>query len=115
MAVPRNRTSLKALRNLISEAETILATHQVPQGRAERAHELLRAALALTDDLLKVDPAAQLGAKGGAQDGGTRGGLLPQHRSEAEDPAGWETGVNLNQRADTIPVSSVGCPTPAHR
>jgi hypothetical protein len=65
MAVPRKRTSLKALRNLISEAETILSTTTLPQDRAERAHELLRDALALTDDLLKVNPAAQLGAKGG--------------------------------------------------
>lgn len=59
------RTSLKALRNLITEAETILSTTKLPERRAERALELLRAAVALTDDLLLVTPAAALGAKGG--------------------------------------------------
>jgi hypothetical protein len=59
------RTSLKALRNMIVQAETILSTTTLPQGRAERARELLRAAIALTDDLLLVAPAAILGAKGG--------------------------------------------------
>ncbi|HET8546688.1 MAG TPA: hypothetical protein VFL57_01720 [Bryobacteraceae bacterium] len=61
----KGATGLRALRNLLTEAETILATTTLPQGRAERAHELLRAALALTDDLLKVNPAAVLGEKGG--------------------------------------------------
>ena len=59
------RTSLKALRNLIAQAETILATTTLPERRAERALELLRAAVALTDDLLMIPPAAVLGAKGG--------------------------------------------------
>ena len=62
---PKRRTDLKALRNLISQAETILATTKLPEGRAERALELLRAALALTDDLIAVNPAANLGRKGG--------------------------------------------------
>jgi hypothetical protein len=59
------RTSLKALRNLITQAETILATTTLPERRSERALELLRAAVALTDDLLMIPPAAVLGAKGG--------------------------------------------------
>ena len=63
MAKPR--TDLKALRNLISEAELILSTTVLPEGRSERARELLKAALALTHDLLSIKPAAVLGAKGG--------------------------------------------------
>jgi hypothetical protein len=56
---------LSALRNLILQAREILATTKLPRGRAERAHELLNAAVALTDDLLATPPAAALGAKGG--------------------------------------------------
>jgi hypothetical protein len=59
------RTSLKALRNLIVQAETILSTTTLPERRTERALELLRAAVALTDDLLVTPPAAILGAEGG--------------------------------------------------
>ena len=59
------RNDLRALRNLISEAERILSTTTLPQGRAERAGELLRAAVALADDLLTVEPAVALGKKGG--------------------------------------------------
>ena len=63
------RTELKALRNLISEAELVIATAELPQGRGTRALELLRSALALTDDLIgqtKLAPAALMGRKGGA-------------------------------------------------
>jgi hypothetical protein len=58
------RADLKALRNMIAEADTILSTTQ-PQGRAERAHELLSTAVKLADHLLTEKPAAVLGAKGG--------------------------------------------------
>jgi hypothetical protein len=64
-----SRVELKALKNLISEAELILSTTELPQGRAPRCRELLRAALALTDDLIGQDrlaPAVALGRKGGA-------------------------------------------------
>ncbi len=68
--MPSNRTDLQALKNLISEAELILATSpDLPQGRTPRSLELLRAALALTDDLLKqqrMTPAAIMGHKGGS-------------------------------------------------
>jgi hypothetical protein len=67
--MPADRKSLQALKNLISESETILATTTLPQGRAPRALELLRAALALTDDLLaqeRMTPAAAMGHKGGS-------------------------------------------------
>lgn len=63
------RTELRALRNLISEAELVIATAELPQGRGTRALELLRSALALTDDLIgqtKLAPAALMGRKGGA-------------------------------------------------
>jgi hypothetical protein len=59
------RNDLKALRNLISEAQLILATTKLPEARSERAYELLTAAVDLADDLLAQSPAATLGKKGG--------------------------------------------------
>jgi len=56
---------LRALRNLISEAQTLLMTTNLPEGRSQRANELLTAAIRLADDLLQESPAATLGAKGG--------------------------------------------------
>jgi hypothetical protein len=61
-------TELRALKNLISEAELILSTTTLPENRSKRALELLRAASALTDDLIgqaKLTPAAIMGSKGG--------------------------------------------------
>jgi hypothetical protein len=65
--MPAKRQDLKALRNLIGEAERILATTELPEGRATRAHELLRAAVVLADALVETPPAAILGAKGGKE------------------------------------------------
>lgn len=59
------RSDLRALRNMIDEAHRILATTTLPEGRSERAYELLTAAVALADDLLSQSPAATLGKKGG--------------------------------------------------
>jgi hypothetical protein len=59
------RNDLKSLRNLIAEAQTLLTTTTLPEGRSQRAHELLSAAIALADDLLEQSPASTLGAKGG--------------------------------------------------
>jgi hypothetical protein len=59
------RKDLRALRNLISEAHELLATTELPDGRSQRANELLTAALSLSDDLLRQSPAADLGKKGG--------------------------------------------------
>jgi hypothetical protein len=59
------RTDLKALRRMIAEAEKILSTTTLPEGRSERARELLGAAVKLADHLLTESPAAALGAKGG--------------------------------------------------
>ncbi len=50
---------------MIAEAETILSIITLPEGRAERARELLSASVKLADELLKASPAAVLGAKGG--------------------------------------------------
>jgi hypothetical protein len=59
------KNDLQALRNMIAESHDILATTILPEGRAERAHELLNAAVGLADNLLAVSPAATLGGKGG--------------------------------------------------
>jgi len=63
-----NRAELNTLRSLLSETDLILSTPEMPQNRTARCRELLRAALALTDDLLtlnKLPAAASLGRKGG--------------------------------------------------
>jgi hypothetical protein len=63
-----NRTELTALKKLLSETDLILSTTELPQNRTARCRELLRSALALTDDLLsqaKLPAAAMLGRKGG--------------------------------------------------
>ncbi|HEY6347144.1 MAG TPA: hypothetical protein VIY49_37105 [Bryobacteraceae bacterium] len=72
--------SLKALRNIIHEVDTILeTTPKLPQNRTGRSRELLRAALALTDDLLSENRksvgshAAALGRKGGRSIAEARG------------------------------------------
>jgi hypothetical protein len=56
---------LSALRNLIQQAHELLEPLDLPEGRGSRARELLKAALALADDVLTKTPAATLGAKGG--------------------------------------------------
>lgn len=49
-----DRSSLQALKNLIAEADLILeTTSPLPEKRSGAARENLRAALALTDDMLK--------------------------------------------------------------
>ncbi len=70
---PRERTDLRALRNLISEAELILSTTNLPEGRTPRSLELIRSAISLADDMLRKEdskletsPAALLGRKGGS-------------------------------------------------
>ena len=68
--VPPNRTELNALKYLISQADLMLSTTDpLPENRTPACRELLRAALALTDDLLKqarMPAAAALGHKGGS-------------------------------------------------
>ena len=65
-----NRTEFTALKNLLTETDLILATTpELPENRTARCRELLKTALALTDDLLKqvkLPAASVLGRKGGA-------------------------------------------------
>jgi hypothetical protein len=66
----QNALELATLKNLLTEADHILSTTELPEGRAVRCRELLRSALALTDDMLKhgkMPAAAALGRKGGSQ------------------------------------------------
>ena len=46
------RKELAALKNLLSEADLILSTTELPENRTARCRELLHSALVLTDDLL---------------------------------------------------------------
>ena len=67
-----NRKELATLKNLLSEADHILATTpELPENRTGACRELLSTALALTSDLLKESKAASpaaalLGRKGGS-------------------------------------------------
>ena len=75
-----DRSSLQALRNLISDTDLILeTTPALPQNRTAVCRENLRAALALADDLLKhsrANAASVLGHKGGST---TARKLGPEH------------------------------------
>lgn len=60
------RQDLKALRNMIAEAKNLLDTSpELPEGRTQRAQELLGDSVILADYLLTLEPAAILGRKGG--------------------------------------------------
>jgi len=65
--MPTKQQDLKALRNLIREADQLLSTTELPEGRSHRAHELLQTAIALADALIATPPAATLGKLGGAK------------------------------------------------
>jgi hypothetical protein len=62
--MPRTWMDLRALRNLIAEADILISTTGLPEDRSRRAHELLTAALALAEQLLSADPDAVFGAEG---------------------------------------------------
>lgn len=64
-----NRTELRSLKNMLAQADHILETAPaLPQNRTAACRELLQAALALTNDLLKqsITTAAIMGRKGGS-------------------------------------------------
>jgi hypothetical protein len=64
------RADFATLKNLLTEADLILSTIELPEGRAVRCRELLRSALAITGDLMgiaKMPAAAVLGRKGGSE------------------------------------------------
>lgn len=64
-----NRQELTALKNVLSETDRILETTDLPQNRTARGRELLKAALALTDDVIsqsKLSAASVMGRKTGS-------------------------------------------------
>jgi hypothetical protein len=64
-----DRGSLEALHNMLEEVDLLIETTEpLPEGRTPRCRELLRAALALVEDLSQTEesPAAVLGSKGGS-------------------------------------------------
>lgn len=74
--MPSDRASLQTLKRLIEETDLLISTTEpMPEGRTPRCKELLRAALALTDDLMHTaeSPAAMLGSKGGNATAAKRG------------------------------------------
>src|SRR5436305_1834091 len=68
--MPSDRRSLQAFKNLIADVDLILeTTPPLPQNRTAACREARRAALALTDDLMKqskLAPAVIMGHKGGS-------------------------------------------------
>jgi hypothetical protein len=63
-----NRTELSALKRMLTETDLLLSTTDLPDNRTPRCRELLKASIALTNDLLsqaKSPAAASLGRKGG--------------------------------------------------
>jgi hypothetical protein len=69
--MPTDRASLNALQNILTEIHDLISTspQPMPQNRTPRCLELTRAALALTDDIMKqtrMAPAVVLGHKGGS-------------------------------------------------
>jgi hypothetical protein len=59
------KNDLRSLRNIIGEAQDIVNTTELPEGRSEKLRELLTSAIFLADHLLEESPAAVLGEKGG--------------------------------------------------
>ena len=71
-----DRASLQTLKHLIEETDLLISTTDpLPENRTPRCRELLRAAVALTDDLMHTteSPAAILGSKGGSATAAKRG------------------------------------------
>ena len=66
MAKPSDtQTDLRALRNMIAEAATVVSTADLPQRRGQRLTEILTTAMALADHLIDTPPAVALGQRGG--------------------------------------------------
>lgn len=61
------KNDLNALRNIIAEAQDIVNTTELPEGRSGRLRELMASAIFLADHLLEESPAAALGAQGGKE------------------------------------------------
>jgi len=68
--MPVDKSSLQALKNTLTEIDTLVSTRPqpMPQNHTPRCLELTRTALALMDDIMKqirTAPAVVLGRKGG--------------------------------------------------
>jgi hypothetical protein len=50
----KNKGELVTLKRILSEADLIPSNTKLPEGRSERSRQLLRSAMALTDDLLNI-------------------------------------------------------------
>jgi hypothetical protein len=69
--MPVDKASVQALKNILTEIDLLVSTSPLPmpQNRTPRCLELTKAALALTDDIMKqtrMAPAVVLGHKGGS-------------------------------------------------
>jgi hypothetical protein len=99
-----SRTQLQALKNLLSETDLILSTTTpLPENRTPRCRELLTAALALADDLLKQDrikPAAVLGHKGGSTTSRRHG---PEHYRQMAAMRKTRSGGRPRKKASKFP------------
>jgi hypothetical protein len=62
-----NRVELRALRDRIEEARLILATVQIPDGRARHARELIESAVKQADAMLARPTAWMLASRGHAK------------------------------------------------
>jgi hypothetical protein len=67
-----NRAELKALCSLISEAELLLTSANLPRAHARRAAQLLRSARIIAEGLVENPPVAAKGRKSGPK--AARGG-----------------------------------------
>jgi hypothetical protein len=91
----RNRTDLRAPRNMIDGAHLVT---ELPEDRPKPAYELLGTALKLAAHLLSESPAVTLG-KLGRQEIAERGARLPpQTRREGQDTC-WRTPAQATRIA----------------
>ena len=99
--MPSDRASLQALKNLLTETDLLISTIEpLPENRTPRFRELLRAALALADDLMsqaKMPAAIAMGHKGGSETARKYGAdhfrqLAAIHKTLRVTPA-METGI----------------------
>jgi hypothetical protein len=87
--MPTDRSSLYALKNLISEVDLILETApDLPQNRTARSRELLSVAISLADDLIsqaKMPAATAMGHKGGTETARKRESMITDHVWEVSE------------------------------
>jgi hypothetical protein len=91
--MPFDRSSLQALRNLVTDTDLILeTTPDLPQKRTACSRENPRSALTLVDDLIgqqRLSAAVVMGRKGGSAVAAKRGPeYFPQLAAKRKTPAG---------------------------